>query len=482
VPIALVGAVALCLPAWHVLTMLLSDSYMTLYAGRWIAEHGLPHHEALTAAAAGRPWIDQQWLAELIDYRLWSLGGYPAVALAAAAMIGSAYAVLAALMRRRGASVVLTICCALLAVVMALPSTFIRAQDFAFPLFALLMLLLLTDAEHELPQRRLLLLVPLLILWANVHGTVVLAAGLSVLYLLYRAIRLARDERRAAVKVAGLAVLVALTPLCTPYGLHIIDYYKSVMINPAVAAAAPEDRMPSLTDPASVLFFLPLAIVTAVVIRALVRKRPLSKLVLAGTAITLLATLLASRNIVWFGMLATLLLAETTGDWIPTTAPSRRFLTGAAGVAALAAVAGVFFITTRSNDQYEQLTPLASISAAARYADAHPCATILGDNAASSALLWHDPQLDGRVGFDARLETYPQASLRRWIAYQVATGDSWPRSTAGFTVLLASTTYNPALTKRLARTGAHHVLARNSTGIAVLNPHAPAACPVDRTG
>ena len=48
--------------------LFVSDSWMTLVAGREIAQHGLPSHEVLTTWAYGRTWTDQQWLAQLIYY------------------------------------------------------------------------------------------------------------------------------------------------------------------------------------------------------------------------------------------------------------------------------------------------------------------------------------------------------------------------------------------------------------------------------
>jgi hypothetical protein len=41
--------------------LLMLDTFASLAAGREIAQHGVPHTEALTWAAHGRPWIDQQW-------------------------------------------------------------------------------------------------------------------------------------------------------------------------------------------------------------------------------------------------------------------------------------------------------------------------------------------------------------------------------------------------------------------------------------
>ena len=51
------------------------DGWLAMVAGRIIAEHGIPHHDFLTVMAYGVPWHDQQWLAQLIIYELYQLGG-----------------------------------------------------------------------------------------------------------------------------------------------------------------------------------------------------------------------------------------------------------------------------------------------------------------------------------------------------------------------------------------------------------------------
>jgi hypothetical protein len=465
--IGLVAALGLAAPAWHVVSNLLSDSYMTLYVGRWIAQHGIPHHEVFTVAASGRGWIDQQWLAELTDYEAWKIGGYAGVALFSVAMIGFAYAILAALMLRRGVSVLLTVCCSGIAIVAALSGMFIRAQLLALPLFALLLAWCLTDAEHDLPRRRLVLVLPLLMLWASVHGSVLMGAGLAGAYLVYRALMMARRAVwRSAAGCGTLAIAALLTPLATPYGVQIVHYYTETVGSTAIAAASPEWRAP--TGLSLLLFAAPLAVVIVSVIAQLIKRGRPSPVLLTATAATALATAMASRNEVWFAMSAALLIADTAKTWLPTEAPTRLFTSmmsaGAVGLAAL----GVVVLTTRSNDQYESLTPLRAIAATATYASQHPCVRILADNDGASALLWHDPSLAGRVAFDARLEQYPQQALDRWITFQRADGSNWLSTTRGYQLFIGSTIYNPSLTHRLAQLPGSAVLARDSNGIAVL--------------
>ena len=80
------------------------DTYFDLYSGRYVAEHGIPARNVVTTLAHGKPWIDQQWLAQLVFFRVWQLGGYAAVTLLSIALVSAGAAVLGALMLRRAAS------------------------------------------------------------------------------------------------------------------------------------------------------------------------------------------------------------------------------------------------------------------------------------------------------------------------------------------------------------------------------------------
>src|ERR1700731_1336319 len=51
------------------------DSWLALVSGREVWQSGLPHHETLTVLAQGAPWIDQQWLSQLLSYGTYLVGG-----------------------------------------------------------------------------------------------------------------------------------------------------------------------------------------------------------------------------------------------------------------------------------------------------------------------------------------------------------------------------------------------------------------------
>jgi hypothetical protein len=285
-----------------------------------------------------------------------------------------------------------------------------------------------------------------------------------------------RGVWRSAFGCVALAVGVLLMPMATPYGFQIVHYYTELLGNRAIAAASPEWRPPTFPSLTFFLFVAILALVLISVTAHLAKRRRLSWPLVSATAATALATAIASRNDVWFAMIAALLLADTVRTGLPTRGPERIFVAVLAAAAVGFAALGVGVLTTRSSAQYEGLTPLRAISGAAAYAAQHPCAHILADNDAAAALLWHYPSLAGRVAFDARLEQYPAPLLYRWITFQAADTKQWARSASGYQLLIGSSIYNPLLVHRLAHLAGGSVLARDGRGIAVLNAAATSAC------
>src|SRR5829696_2693044 len=152
------------------------DGWLSLVAGRDIVAHGLPHVDTLTALGGGRAWIDQQWLAHLVLYGTYRAGGMGLVLALHAAVLILTFS-LAALAARRLGGAPAQVALMLMAAAAAAPWAWqLRAQTFALPFAVVLVWLLAEDARR--PSPRVLLAVPLLVLWANVHGSVLLAAGI----------------------------------------------------------------------------------------------------------------------------------------------------------------------------------------------------------------------------------------------------------------------------------------------------------------
>lgn len=465
---AFVGGLALLLSApWF--KALQADSYRLLYDGRFIAHVAIPHHDVFTLAARGGAFVDQQWLAELLDYGVWLATGYAGLAVFSALAFVSGYALLVGLLRRVGASLVLALVCALFAMLSALSLVFIRAQVFAIPLFVAVLWLCVEDSRQERPRAALLLVLPTLALWANLHGSVLVGTAVAAAYFLWRSARtLRRREPRPAARYAALAVGASLMPLATPYGVHVLTYYKAMMGNSAVGLADIEWDHPIFPSLGFFQFVIPLAATFASLLIARARGYRPPVLAVVALFITAAAAALAMRNNVWLGIAAAVLLASSMQSWVPTAKPTVRFRRTLASLAVLLAVIGVTRIVAASRSGFDALISRRAIERTAAYVESHPCSTVIGDNVSASALLWLDPKASGHLVFAGELEIYSQSALRRWVAYQRATAPGWAATTMSNDLLLGSAVDHPVLARRLARLRGGTVLARDDRGIVVV--------------
>jgi hypothetical protein len=193
---------------------------------RWLAAigaaiaHGHFVHSVPFASAPTSGWVNPTVLGELIFHWLWELLGDRGLILAQAAGVLAGFVALARGLRRETAS---GAAAAVLFFVLvgSLPAVLVaRNQLFSLVLFPLLLLLL--ERESETPSRRIWLAVPLLALWANLHGAVLGGYALLAVYILV--------ARRRAMPV----LLVATLALCaTPELWHTPRYYAAVSENEA---------------------------------------------------------------------------------------------------------------------------------------------------------------------------------------------------------------------------------------------------------
>jgi hypothetical protein len=446
---------------------LFADSFYDLAAGRYIAQHGIPHQNVLTVASHGAPWVDQQWLAHLLYYAAWRAGGYPALAAGSAALITAGLAGLGALMLHRGVPPTRMFGWASAALVVCTGNLVIRAQSFGYPLFVATLWLILADSRAPRLRGRTWLIIPVLVLWANTHGSVLLGAAMTAGYAGVRVCTaLRRPDRSAAAAYLLLAAAAAGSVLATPYGLGILGYYARFRGNPALTHDVVEWSRPSLMYPASWGFFAVLAAVagaTVVAWRRGARPDP----VLAGLVLLLLAlALTAVRNQAWFGFGGCLLAADTlarTGRPVPDV--SAVFRRGMAGLLAAAALAGTAALAAEPDRQFESLVPVRAMDVAAALAAENPALRVLGDDWSGSPMLWLHPALTGRVGFDARMEQYTPAQLNSYGSFLFAHGPGWPQAADGYGLIVVSARYHQPLSHALLGQPAWRVAASTPDGV-----------------
>ena len=403
------------------------DSWLALLSGREVAEHGLPSVERQFIQTAGREWIDQQWLGQLWLY--WAeraAGTRGALLLHASAALGATGLALGAA-RRLGASARSVAWVAILAVpAIAFVSWQMRTQSFALVFFVVALWLLAADSQAR--SRRVWWVLPLLVLWANVHGSVTLGAGLvglrGLLDLLARGYRV----RGMALGAAALGAIFV-----SPYALDLPDYYRSTLFNSSFATVV--EWMPATPEFITAPFFA-LAFVSACLAGA--HFRALGPFALAVLAILLLGSLLAVRNTVFFAYAALVLMPLATERALPASdaVPPRR-VGLSVGCAALAATALVAIgVAAQGDDWFEQRFPARVTDAVADAARADPPARVYAQDRWADWLVWKHPELAGRVAYDVRFELLKPREIRDFTRFNSRIGRAWPRTADGYEILV----------------------------------------------
>ena len=295
-------------------TLLVADTWLTLVAGREVVDHGLPDHDELTVLGAGRTWTDQQWGAQLIAYGAQALGGYGLLAVVTAVFAVGAFAVAAAAARSLGAgqrAIVLLF----FPVLLAAPWAFtIRAQVFALPLYAGLLWLLAKEARQ--PTRRIYLVFPLLVVWANVHGSVALAAMLTMLL---GAIELVSSRGRSWLRSLPLVALPPLALLVTPYGPSATArYYHLLLVDPPFPRELVTEWRRSDPSGKTLVFYVLAVAAVGLVIWG---RRRLTPFDIATLAITFVGAVTAIRGISWFALACFVLLPVAIGTKLEGRTP-----------------------------------------------------------------------------------------------------------------------------------------------------------------
>ena len=439
------------------------DSYLDLYAGRYIAAHGIPHTEAITTAASGHAWVDQQWLAQILYYLTWRVGGYPAFILLSELLIAGAFALQMRTLLHRQVPARRALGWTTVALLACMTNTVPRAQSFAFPLFVGVLGALVIDAQAPRWNRRLLLIVPALALWANLHGSVLLGAGMVVLYGGVRAIIASRGrDRDSALGYGGLAALASLSPLATPYGWSMVGYYRSVLTNSTLTRTVSEWKPPAWSDHVSYGYFVVLALVTLTVLVTAVGRRRLPPLLPAlVTVATLAMSLRAVRNDIWFLLAGTTLAAMM---WHRTGPRRRSRLLVPFGVfSIILASFSVFVTATTSHVDSGVSKPV--LAATDRALAEHPGAAVIGDEEPTSLLLWLHPDTAGRVAFDIRFEQYSPHQLSQFVGFVTGQPGS-ARFAARYGIALLSVKDRPAAVKMLRKDPQWVVLEEDSRTVA----------------
>ena len=442
---------------------LTSDSWFDFVYGRNIIHHGLPHSTTLTVLGQGRAWSDQQWFGQVMLYGVFAAGGAKLVALATVALFATALGIGVCLARRRGASGLGIGTITLLAWLYL--STWIQTEAFSHVFFVLLLGLLAAESRRR--TRRVWLALPLLALWANVHGAAVLGAALVALLgavELVERLRSRGPDRPGLGRTIALMTAPWLCALATPYGLDILGYYRATIVNSAFHDYLGPWMPPVPFTLVGGPFFALALVATWLVAR---RWRRLTAFELAVLTVTLVGALEAERSIMWFALASIVFLPalvdrEHERRWRD---PSPRFRLAASLAAGAIALIAVGQAAARPESYYQRQYPRSAGNVVATYLERHPGARVFGTDHFGDWLVYAHPSLWGRVAYDADWEQLTQTQIRRVVFFLRQFGVDWERPTLGFQLLVISPKEQPWLVETYDRRRDIRVLYRGPDAV-----------------
>jgi hypothetical protein len=193
------------------------DMFWQIKVGQWIvANHAVPFTDIYSFTRAGDPWTSSSWLSQVLFAQAFDLGGWAGVVILTALATATAFALLAHVLCRflPPLQAGLVVCAVL---VLAMPHLLARPHVLAMSvMIAWASGLVSASGRGKAPSPSLL---PLMVLWANLHGGFVFGLALVGAFALDALWNADAAQRTRVVLGWAFFAIAALGASCfTPYG------------------------------------------------------------------------------------------------------------------------------------------------------------------------------------------------------------------------------------------------------------------------
>lgn len=414
------------------------DLWWHLRTGQLIVQnHRVFHSDPYSYTRFGQPWVDHEWLSQVLIFGLYRLAGWGGLIVTFGAVIASAFLVV--FLRCPGRPFVAG-AITLLGAFASAPSWGVRPQMLTLLLASVLLLIL--ERSYQRPNL-LWLTPPLMLLWVNLHAGYALGLALMALFLVGDAMDAAFgfaifDSQNAPAAPArfralGFAILAcaAVVPL-NPYGAAMYSYPLETLRSRAMQNYIGEWHSPNFHQnqylPALVM------VLATVALPALSPKRLRPREVLLLSVMTY-AALRSVRHIPIYTLVAIPILSAMLVAWVQQSGVAKRFqstrsaMTPAKTLFNAILLAGflvfmvvrVRFVTYRQAETEAKEFPAAAVSFIATQ---KPPAPILAHYNWGGYFIWRlYPEY--RVYIDGRADLYGDAFMDNLAAAYYLKGSAW---------------------------------------------------------
>jgi hypothetical protein len=404
--------------------------------------------DPFTFSAAGQPWVDQQWGAQIVLALGFGAVGWAGLAVIRALLVGLVFWLVYRSCRSAGTDQRTAAWLSLASFGVSLVALGLRPQLFGMVLFAAVGLLVV---ERARTPRRLWLVPVLVAVWANVHGSFIFGPALVGVAWLQDVVDRRPEARRTAFVLAASIIASCLTPL----GPGVWAYVASLSTNSSVRELITEWQPTSpLTVPGAVFYLSAIAVVAGIVFaRGRMRTQSAGAWLVAVAWLAVLFVLAAytQRAVAWWALGAPVVAAGLLGPFPGRTREVRSAANGAIAVT-LAVLVAILLPIWRPTDPVTGpaglLTDAPPGITRTLVATVGPDARVFNPQRWGSWLEFAVP--GAKVFVDSRVEALPPAVWADEAA--VSRGDpTWPAilDRWGVTVVVASAAEQAALLPRI---------------------------------
>jgi hypothetical protein len=211
------------------------DTQWQITVGQWILDHrAVPETDVYSFTMRGESWISTQWLAQVFYAKIYGWFGWSGPVVLAAAASAATFALLArSLSRHLSDSATLVFVCVALA--LTAPHLLARPHVLALPVMVAWIGGLIAAADKRRAPSFWLL--PLMVLWANLHGGFVFGLVMIAPIALDAVVSAeARLRSSLLLRWAAFAATALAAICCTPYGWNALLASRKIL---ALGSALP---------------------------------------------------------------------------------------------------------------------------------------------------------------------------------------------------------------------------------------------------
>src|ERR1700722_331559 len=193
------------------------DTMWQITVGQWIIDHrAVPETDVFSFTMRGQPWISTQWLAQVLFAKAYAISGWSGPVVLATSAIAATFALFTNFLKQRlSESTTLVFVAAALA--LTVPHLLARPHVLAMPVMLAWVGGLVAAADRRGTPSFWLL--PLMALWANLHGGFVFGLVLIAPIALDAVLNTSANLRKPlALRWAAFGLAALIAACCTPYG------------------------------------------------------------------------------------------------------------------------------------------------------------------------------------------------------------------------------------------------------------------------